>query len=79
MIPRQGYRLMSFDDKHIGDVTSGTLSPSLNQPIAMAMLDKGYEGTECFIEVRKQRVKASIGKLPFVSRSALMVPLFETK
>src|SRR5690606_33013926 len=38
-IPRQGYRLMSVDGAEAGIVTSGTLSPTLNENIGIGYLD----------------------------------------
>lgn len=67
-IPRDGYRVLSFDKTQIGAVTSGTYSPSLNQPIAMALVDKSYNNDICLIEVRKNLVEAKIVNLPFVKK-----------
>ncbi len=67
-IPRDGYRVLSFDKTQIGEVTSGTYSPSLNQPIGMALVDKSYVGEKCLIEVRKNLVEAKIVNLPFVKK-----------
>jgi aminomethyltransferase len=67
-IPRDGYRVLSFDKMQIGAVTSGTYSPSLNQPIAMALVDKSYSNETCLIEVRKNLVEAKIVNLPFVKK-----------
>lgn len=67
-IPRDGYRVLSFDKTQIGTVTSGTYSPSLDQPIAMALVDKFYANDKCLIEVRKNLVEAKIVNLPFVEK-----------
>ncbi len=67
-IPRDGYRVLSLDKTPIGVVTSGTLSPTLNQPIAMALIDKSYSNETCLIEVRKNLVESKIVELPFVSK-----------
>lgn len=67
-IPRDGYRVLSFDKTQIGAVTSGTYSPSLNQPVAMAVIDKSYNNETCLIEVRRNLVEAKIVNLPFVKK-----------
>lgn len=67
-VPRDGYRVLSFDKTQIGTVTSGTYSPSLNQPVAMALIDKSYTNEVCLIEVRKNLVEAKIVAMPFVKK-----------
>ena len=67
-VPRDGYRVLSFDKTQIGAVTSGTYSPSLNRPVAMASVDKSYSNETCLIEVRKNLVEAKIVKLPLVKK-----------
>lgn len=67
-IPRQGYSLFSFDKKEIGKVTSGTMSPSLNESIGIAYIETGLasEGQEFFVDIRGRMVKAKVVKTPFV-------------
>jgi aminomethyltransferase len=69
-IPRQGYNLFSFDNKEIGKVTSGTLSPSLDEAIGIAYLDTAFckEGTEFAVDIRGRKVKAVVVKTPFVKK-----------
>lgn len=69
-IPRQGYHLFSFDNKEIGRVTSGTHSPSLDEPIGIAFIATEYakEGTEFHLDIRGRKVKAVVCKTPFVSK-----------
>lgn len=67
-IPRDGYRVLSFDKTQIGAVTSGTYSPSLNRPIAIAQVETSYSNETCLIEVRKNLVEAKIVNLPFVKK-----------
>lgn len=50
-IPRAGYEVYSGDTQ-IGYVTTGYLSVTLDKPIAMAMLDKGYTKKDTPIEVK---------------------------
>ena len=69
-IPRQGYSLFSFDNKEIGKVTSGTHSPTLDEPIGIAFMDVALakEGTEFHLDIRGRKVKAVVCKTPFISK-----------
>jgi aminomethyltransferase len=55
-------------NQHIGCITSGGFSPSLNHPIAMAMLDSRYAeiGTSVDIDIRGKRLPATVVAMPFV-------------
>lgn len=66
-IPRQGYEIVDAQGNNIGQVTSGTQSPSLDKAIGMGYLKEGYwkEGTEIFIRIRNKDLKAKIVKIPF--------------
>lgn len=66
-IPRHGYEVCDANDKVIGVVTSGTMSPMLHEGIGMAYVDSNnYKlGTEIFIRVRKKMLKAEIVRIPF--------------
>jgi aminomethyltransferase len=70
-IPRQGYSLFSFDNREIGKVTSGTLSPTLNEPIGIGFIDVslGSVGSEFFVDIRGRKAKAVVVKTPFVTTS----------
>ncbi len=70
-VPRQGYSLFSFDNKEIGRVTSGTMSPSLDIPIGIGYIEKTHAeiGTEFWVEIRNRKVKAKVVPTPFVSKS----------
>lgn len=69
-IPRQGYTLFGFDNKEIGKVTSGTHSPSLDEPIGIGFVEKAYaaEGTEILVDIRGRKVKAKVCKTPFLTK-----------
>lgn len=71
-IPRQGYTLFSFDNKEMGKVTSGTLSPSTDEPIGIGWVfaDQSQEGTEFWVDIRGRKVKAVICKTPFINTKA---------
>ena len=66
-IPRQGYDLYSIDNILIGKVTSGTHSPSLDEPIGIGYVTvaNSAEGTEIFVDIRGRKVKAKVCKTPF--------------
>jgi aminomethyltransferase len=67
--PRPHYAVYSNGDK-IGEVTSGTLSPSLNYGVGMAYLSPLHAkiGTEIEIEIRGQKFPARIEKKPLYKK-----------
>ncbi|MCP4522460.1 MAG: glycine cleavage system aminomethyltransferase GcvT [Cytophagales bacterium] len=67
-IPRQGYNLLNEEGEEIGQVTSGTMSPSLGYGIGLAYVQTDFTkvGIEIFVQVRKRVLKAEVVKLPFV-------------
>ena len=67
--PRHGYEIKA-DNKKIGEVTSGTVSPVLEKPIAMGYVDvsQAAEGNEVNIVVRGRETKVKIVKLPFIKK-----------
>ncbi|WAC41378.1 glycine cleavage system aminomethyltransferase GcvT [Pedobacter sp. SL55] len=69
-IPRHDYIVVDTDGNQIGKVTSGTQSPSLQKAIGMAYVAKEFakEGTEIFIDIRNNKVKAKIVKFPFLKK-----------
>lgn len=69
-IPRQGYSVFSFDNKEIGRVTSGTHSPTLDEPIGIAYVALGHEkeGSEILVDIRGRKVKAKVCKTPFIEQ-----------
>ncbi|MGA3057271.1 MAG: glycine cleavage system aminomethyltransferase GcvT [Candidatus Limnocylindrales bacterium] len=70
-IARQGYDVFA-GDRRTGVVTSGTLSPTLGEPIAMAYVtpSDAEPGTILAVGVRDQRVPAEVVPLPFYKRPA---------
>lgn len=66
-IPRHDYEIVDADGNNIGKVTSGTQSPSLQKAIGMGYVktELAKEGTEIFISIRDNRIKAKIVKPPF--------------
>ena len=66
-IPRQHYEICDADGNVIGEVTSGTMSPSLKKAIGMGYVATPHAkfGNKIYIKVRKKLLKAVIVKLPF--------------
>jgi len=64
---RQGAKIFSGDE-HIGTITSGIPSPTLNKNIAMGYVKNGMhkKGTELEVEVRNRRRKAIVTPMPFI-------------
>lgn len=69
-IPRQHYPILSESGEKIGEVTSGTMAPSLKKAIGMGYVKNGYWDTdrEIFIEIRGKALKAKIVKTPFYTK-----------
>ncbi len=69
-IPRHDYVIVDADGNQIGKVTSGTQSPSLQKAIGIAYVAKEFakEGTEIFIDIRNNKVKAKVVKFPFLKK-----------
>jgi aminomethyltransferase len=66
-IPRHHYEIMDTSGITIGQITSGTQSPSLNKAIGMGYVKTKYAviDTEINIKVRDKLLKAKIVKIPF--------------
>lgn len=67
-IPRQHYKIKNNSGELIGEVTSGTQSPSLNKAIGMGYVKTEFseKDTEIFIEIRDKDIKAKVVKFPFL-------------
>jgi aminomethyltransferase len=69
-IPRPHMPVRSFDDTDLGEVTSGTFSPSLRAGIGLALLAKSVsEGDEVRVDVRGKPSVMTVVKPPFVKAS----------
>jgi aminomethyltransferase len=68
--PREGYPILA-DGQPVGTVTSGTLSPTLDRPIALGFVppDRKAVGTELAVEVRGRAVPAVVVRRPFYRRA----------
>ena len=69
-IPRHGYPITTASGEILGIVTSGTHSPSLDEPIGIGYVTMPHaaEGSEIYIDIRGRKVKAKVCKTPFVPR-----------
>ncbi|MNY20982.1 Aminomethyltransferase [compost metagenome] len=67
-IARHDYEIVDAEGNKIGRVTSGTQSPTLKKSIGLGYVDNAFakEGTEIFINIRNQSIKAKVVKPPFV-------------
>lgn len=66
-IPRQHYEICTADGDVIGEVTSGTMSPSTKKAIGLGYINTGHYAfeSEVYIKVRNKLLKARIVRLPF--------------
>ena len=68
-VARHGYPLFDGDGNEIGEVTSGSQSPTLGYPVALGYVPFGMRkaGTAVFVGIGEKRVLATVTKLPFVA------------
>lgn len=71
-IPRQGYPITDAQGEVLGQVTSGTMSPSLNKGIGLGYVPvvQAAPGTTIYIQIRKNLVPATVVKPPFYRAQA---------
>jgi len=67
-IPRQHYTICDENGNTIGEVTSGTQSPSMGKAIGLGYVAKEFSkaGSTIFIEIRDKQLKAEVKKIPFL-------------
>jgi aminomethyltransferase len=68
-IPRPGMHVLDGDGGRVGEVTSGTFSPSLRTGIGLALIDAAAgvgEGAELTVDVRGRPQAVEVVKPPFV-------------
>jgi len=65
---RDGAVIINNEDKVVGHVTSGSFSPSLSKPVAMALLDHNSVslGNTLYAIVRDRKIAVTVTKLPFI-------------
>jgi len=69
-IPRTHYSVHDAEGRKIGEVTSGTQSPTLKKNVGLALIERGFAepGTEVWVDVRGKLLKAQVVKTPFYKR-----------
>ncbi|MHA7129020.1 glycine cleavage system aminomethyltransferase GcvT [Algoriphagus namhaensis] len=67
-IPRGHYPIVDAAGELIGEVTSGTMSPSMNVGIGLGYvkIDFAQPGSEIYIQIRNKNLKAQVEKLPLL-------------
>jgi len=65
-IPRQHYAVIC-NERKVGEVTSGTMSPALKMGIGMAYVESelASPGKEIYIQIRDKLLRAEVVKMPF--------------
>jgi len=66
-IPRHEYEITDATGNKIGEVTSGTMGPSVKIPIGMGYVPSALskEGSEIHIKIRDKVLRAKVVKFPF--------------
>jgi aminomethyltransferase len=66
-IPRHGYQVVDASGGIIGEVTSGTMAPSLKKPVGMGYVPTALsrEGSEILVKIRDKSLRAKVVKFPF--------------
>lgn len=69
-IPRSHYEIYAGDTL-IGEVTTGTQSPTLKRNLGLALIDSTYAalGTRLEVDIRGKRLQAEVVSIPFYKRS----------
>ncbi|GAA4282143.1 glycine cleavage system aminomethyltransferase GcvT [Gaetbulibacter aestuarii] len=69
-IPRHGYPIVDGNNEPIGEVTSGTMSPSLGKGIGLGYVNTAHcgIGNTINIQIRNKTIPATIVKLPFYKK-----------
>lgn len=64
---REGAKLVNEAGEEVGVVTSGTLGPTVNKPVALAYVTKAHAalGTQLFALVRDKRTPMTVASTPF--------------
>jgi aminomethyltransferase len=78
-IGRDGYPVFDAAGNRIGEITSGSPAPFLKKNIALAYVPMAFTevGTEVFVEVRDQKVKAQVVLTPFYKKPKKTQPVAE--
>jgi len=65
---RSHAKIVTADGIEVGEVTSGTVSPSLGYPMMLALIQSNAANQPLFAIVRDKRLTVAITKLPFVPK-----------
>ncbi|WP_199614371.1 glycine cleavage system aminomethyltransferase GcvT [Paenibacillus alkalitolerans] len=70
-IPRSHYKVYAPDGTAIGEVTTGTQSPTLKTNLGLALIDSRHAAldNEVLVDIRGKQLRAKIVKAPFYRRS----------
>ena len=68
----RGHQHVYAGDREIGQITSGTFSPTLNRAIALARVEAGV-GDRCQVDIRGKRLPARVVKPPFVRHGRALI------
>lgn len=68
-IPRTGYLVENREGQVLGEITSGTMSVTINKGIAIARVSKKMysPGDNIFVNIRDKKYEAKVNKKPFVN------------
>ena len=61
-------KILTASGQEVGEVTSGTVSPSLEHPVMLALIQSDYISQPLFAIVRDKELRVEITKLPFVPK-----------
>jgi len=66
-VPRAGYEVVDGEGNHLGHLTSGTMSPTLGEPIGLGYLsEQTSPGTQVRVLVRGEPKQANVVTPPFI-------------
>jgi aminomethyltransferase len=70
-IPRHGYPIVDAEGGALGIVTSGTHSPTLDEPVGIGYVETRHtaQGSEIYVDIRGRKVKAKVVPTPFVQKT----------
>ena len=68
----RGHQQVYDGAREIGQITSGTFSPTLNRAIALARVETGV-GERCQVDIRGKRLPARVVKPPFVRHGRALI------
>lgn len=65
---RSHAKIVREDGSEVGEVTSGTVSPSLGYPVVLALVQTSAVNEPLYAIVRDKKLKVEVTKLPFVPK-----------